>query len=351
MTIRLQDIADAVGVRRSTVSRVLNNSSGTARVSQARRDQILQAARELGYHPNSSARALSTKRTGHIGFMLSDRVTDGLANMYFAQHLVGVESECRRRGYGVNVSQYNLSNIDSFVFPPKVGERSVDGLILAGYIEAAIVARFREFGVPCIAIGDNLEVGELVPTISCDVVGGIYDAVVYGASIGHERIAVAGGPSRRAREVAGELKQRVAGSSATANCRFEIIELPDARNDYSDALPLAEVLANRSANDRPTLVLATDQTLVALTSELAMRGMRCPEDISLVSVNDTVLCQYGIPPMTAVNQHVVELGKVATELLLNHLELAKPLDSSVSKNDFPCTLSIRKSCAPPRAGR
>jgi LacI family repressor for deo operon, udp, cdd, tsx, nupC, and nupG len=347
MVVTLQDIADKIGVRRSTVSRVLNNSAGTTRVSEARRQQILKLAHELGYHPNSSARALSRKQTGHVGFMLSDRVTDGLANMYFAHQLVGVEQECRKRGYGVNVSLYNLSNLESFIFPPKVGERSVDGLILAGYIEASVVAKFTEFGVPCIAIGDNLEVQNLIPTISCDVSGGVFDAVTYGVSLGHRRILYVSEPSRRGKEVAALLSARIAASPETAACQFEVANMPDVRGDYSDASRLGELLLAQPVSERATLVLATDQTLAALIGVLREAGVDCPKDISVIAVNDTLLCQFSAPQITAVNQGVAELGVIAASLLIDHLEAAMAMNASASRNNFPCKLVVRRSCAAP----
>lgn len=345
MNARLQDIADRVGVRCSTVSVVLNNRRGTVRVSEKTRQSILQTAKELDYHPNLSARAMKTKRTGHVGFVLSDRVTGGFANMYFAQHLVGIEQVCRARGYGVNVSLYNLSNIDSFVFPPRVGERSVDGLILAGYVQADVVTRFREFGIPCICIGDNLEVAELIPTISCDIVGGLHQAIAHAASLGHRRIGFCEEPDRRGREVAQLLAQRVAGDPATSHCQLRVIQLPEARNDYSDARPLAEWLVSQPAGVRPTALLATDQTLVALLGELARHGLRCPRDLSLISNCDTVLCEFCVPQLTAVNLDVAALGAIAAELLLNHLDQGALLDGSVSRNDAPCKLVIRNSCS------
>jgi DNA-binding LacI/PurR family transcriptional regulator len=265
--------------------------------------------------------------------------------MYFAQHLVGIEKACRLRGYGVSVSLYNLSNIDSFVFPPKVGERSVDGLFLTGYVQADVVERFKEFGIPCVCIGDNLEVAELIPTIACDIVGGFHQAIVHAASRGHHRIGFCEEPDRRGREVAQLLSQRVAADPATAHCDFRIIQLPQARNDYSDARPLADWLMGQPALERPTALLATDQTLVALLGELSRRGLRCPQDISLISNCDTVLCELCVPQLTAVNQNIEALGVTAAELLLNHLEHGAKLDKNVSRSDFACKLVVRDSCS------
>jgi len=344
VAVTLNDIAKMVGVKKATVSRVLNDKPNPVKVSEETKRKIFEAVKVLGYHPNAAARALSTRRTGHLGFILSDAITGGWANMYFASIFSGVEQACRNRGYGLNASLYNLSNVDSFVFPPKVGQRNVDGLVLTGYVEAAVVARFREFGIPCVCIGDNVEVAELIPTVACDIVGGMLQAIQYAASLGHVRIACSVVPTRRGREVGQLLVDRARENPGTAHCRVSLIE-PKGQDDYSAAGPMVRYWFNSPVPERPTVIIASDQTLIAFIGEMVHHGLQCPRDISLISTCDTHLCTFSYPALTAINQNLESLGQIAINLLINHLDDEKPLTPEMSQNHHPCRLVVRESCA------
>jgi len=345
VAVTLSDIAEAVGVRKSTVSIVLNNRPNRVKISDRTRRRIFEAAERLGYQPNAAAKALSTKRTGHVGFILSDRVTDGLVNLYYGAIFRGIEHACRQRGYGLNVSLYNLSSVDSFIIPPKVGQRAVDGLILTGYVEAAVVARFREFDIPCVCIGDNVEVAELVPTIACDVVDGLCQAVRHAAELGHRRAILCHEPTRRSREVADLVVQRCAGDPVASRCRLDILEPSAGRCDYDAAACVLEHWLAAPPEERATVIFASDQTQVAMLGLLGARGLMCPRDVSLISSGDTRLSEFANPPLTAVHTDLEQLGRVALDMLVDHLEGGGDLTPRMSKNDYPCRLIVRSSCA------
>ncbi len=344
MAVTLKDIAKTVGVGKSTVSRVLNGTPNPIKISEDTSQKILHIAKKMGYQPNAAARALTTRKTGHIGFILSDNVTDGWENVYFARQFSGVEEVCRKRGYGLNTSMYNLFNIDSFVFPKKVSQKSVDGLILVGYVEGAVVHRFREFEIPCVCIGDNHEVSALVPTISSDVVDGLYKAIQYASKMGHQRIMYDSGPHYRDREVARLLIRLTVENPETSHCKVMLADIPQNTGDYNEAKPLIEYWIGLPETQRPTVVIASDQVLAAFLKEMRKRGLQCPEDISLISSCDTHLCEFADPPLTAIYQDLRRLGRVAVNMLIDHLEKDKPLTPEMSRNDFKCELIIRESC-------
>jgi DNA-binding LacI/PurR family transcriptional regulator len=343
MAVRVPDIAKFVGLSAPSVYQILANPDHP-RYSVATKQRVLKAAEDLGYQPNSAAKALSTKRTGHIGFILSDTVADGWANPFYATCLCGVESACRKRGYGLNVSLYNLSNVDSFVFPTKVGQRCVDGLILADYVESAVVQRFREFDIPCVCIGDNTEVGELIPTVALDIITSEINALKYAARLGHRRIALHFPTRRPDREVAECLVRRIKLDPELMSCQVEIMYTPLNAADYSAARPLMKSWLAIPVEQRPTVVVATDQTIVAFLKEMSELGLRCPENISLISGADTRLCEMAIPGITAIHYDLAQLGSVAVHLLLDHLDLNKPLTKEMSRKDFIGEFIIRQSC-------
>ncbi len=342
--ITISDVAARAGVGKATVSYVLNASRTRVPISEPTRQRVIKAAMECGYHPNAAARALSTNRTGHIGFILSESVTGGWGNAYYAACLTGVEDACRAKGYGLNISRYNLSNVDTFVFPARVGQRCVDGLVLTGYIEAAVVQRFKEFDIPCVCIGDDVEVAELVPTIASDIVGGLYQAVSHVAGLGHTKIGYCTHTTRRGLEVCRLLRERTAGESETKKCRIKVFEAAGGTGDYNAGRPLLKEWLAMEAKDRPTAMIASDQTITAFMNHLYATGMHCPKDVSLISSCDTELCQMAYPALSAVDIDVVRFGRIAAEMLIDHLDEEKPLSPEMSKNDYPCKFVVRDSC-------
>ncbi len=351
--ITLKDIADMVGVSKVTVSRILRGEKHNefVKISERTRQRVFEIANRYNYVPHYSARALATKRTGYIGFILSDQVEDGWANVYFSLEFAGVEKACRERGYGLNVSLYNLSNIDSFIFPKSVRQKSVDGLVLTGYVEAAIVYRFREFGIPCVCIGDNVEVAKLIPTVSADVVDGLHQAVKYAAYLGHRSILYSAGAKRREKEVAQLLVKRAESDPDTQLCKIIVVSSPRMEGDYTGGKLLFDYWMNLPDDDKPTLILTTDQSSLAFIKEMKKRDLRCPDDISIISVCDSSLCEYAEPALTAIHTDLITIGEYATNLLIDHLEEKTPLTPDMSRNDFPCQLIVRDSCMRVKEGK
>ncbi len=346
MNITLNDIAKAVGVRISTVSRVLNNKPNPIKISEATRRKIQVAARDLGYHPSAAARALATKRTGHIGFILSDTIAGGWQNAYFCRYLAGLERAVRRRGYGLNISIYNLTNVDTFVFPSKIGQRSVDGLILAGYVEEAIIHRFREFDIPCISLGQDTESVGLIPTIACDDVTGFLPAVRYAAKLGHRGLLLHHSRTRRGREKAHLVADQAEHDPDARGCRIILTEASEWM-DYSAGKPLVETWLAIPANERPTAIMSCDQVFVTAIRELDARGLSYPRDVSLICGCESLICQTTNPQLTCVDFHDEQLAEIAADMLMDHLDRGTPLTPEMSRNDYPCDLVIRESCGKP----
>ena len=339
----IADVAAKAGVSAATVSYVLNAAQSRIPISEKTRQRVLRAVRECGYHPNAAARALSRHRTGHLGFILSDALHHGWSNLYFSAALGGVEKACRERDYGLSISLYNLSNIETFVFPARVGQRAVDGVVLTGYVQAAVVRRFQEFGVPCVCIGDNVEVAELIPTIGPDVIGGLMKAVAHLAGQGHRRIYCHFEPSRRGREVAELLQARVAEGPLTRDCAIQVIDFRFPA-DHRAGRPLIDHWLSLLPAERPTAVISNEQVLPAFQREMRREGLSCPGDLSMLSNCDTLLCEFADPPLTALRQDFDEAGRIAVGMLIDHIEAGKPLGPELSRTDCSYELVLRASC-------
>lgn len=342
----LKDIAALAGVKPSTVSVVLNGKTTRIRVSETTQRQIHEAARQLKYEPNNNARALVTGRSGNIGFILSESVTGGWGNSYFAGQLAGVEQSCRDLGYGLSILRYNLANIDTFVFPSKVRRRSVDGLILVGYAEAAIVSRFQQFGIPCVVIGDDTEIANLVPTVSIDFVAAHLSVLRYAVESGHKRLAWCFQPTRRTDEIVREINLQQGRSPDLQGCHFDTMKL-SRQADFAGGEEAFGRWHHMPRETRPTLIFGSEQLIFGFMKAMRKAGCECPRDVSLISDIDTEMCAYSHPPITTLSRDLAHLGVKATELLVNHLDHGAPLTPEQSVVDNRFKLILRDSCGHP----
>jgi LacI family transcriptional regulator len=328
--ITMRQIAQRAGVSQPVVSAVLNENFKVIKVSDQTRQRVLDVVKECGYYRNATGMALSTRRTGHIGLILSDVVVGGLGDPSFSQVETGVEAACRRRGYGMSVSLYNLSNLDDFVFPERVGQRSVDGVVLTGYVEAFVVQRFLDFGIPCVSVGDNLEVADMIPTISGDLVGGLKDMVPKMFELGHRRILYCHQPTRRGRETGDQVIAWMRKDRRFDAMTIDLTAVAKETDRFEDGSELMRRWLEHPEGERPTIVVASYQILAGFAAEMAGRGLRCPEDVGLVSTCDVEFLQYIYPQMSAIRYELARCGARCVDMLVDHMEKGEPLTAAMS---------------------
>jgi len=343
--ITIAEIAAEAGVAKSTVSFVINDKNQIP-MKKETREKVLRVIKKYGFQANGAARALSTKCTGHIGFILSDTVADGWSNLFYSSCLSGAEATCRERGYGMNISLYNLSSIETFVFPASVKQRSIDGVILCDYVEAGVVKKFIELNIPCVCIGSNLENGDSIPTVASDIVDGALQAVKYAVSIGHRQIGFHFPFRRPDREAANAILRQAKHDPDLASSKISILYTPDHAGDYSAAAPLMKRWLEYPEAKKPSVIISTNQTTLALLKEMRKCGLNCPQDISLISSSDSNLFEMTNPTITSISYDLTGLGRSAANLLIDRIEHHKRLDSVISNNDFKGKLIIRESCSP-----
>lgn len=341
--ITISDIAREAGVTKSTVSFVLNDRNGRIPISAATREKVLKVVERYHYQPNQMARSLTTRRTGNLGFILSDNMAGGFANVFFATCLNGAEAECRRRGYGLTVGLFNLSCIDSFIFPTPVRQHCVDGIILAGFVADEVLDRICASKIPCVCIGDYMTHPERVTTVSNAITRSTVSLLSYLHRRGHERIAIHYPTTPRDLREVELVKAALAETPELARCRPRFMLTPEHNGDYAAAGRLLQDLLALPEAERPTALIGNDQTTLALEHELRRHGLRCPEDLALVSTTDTSLCEFASPALTAQRYDLAALGAHAVTLLIDHIVNGVPLTSEQSKNDFPGTLVERDS--------
>ena len=321
MSATMEDVAKLAGVTQPAVSAALGSKPSSVRVSARTRQRILRAAEKLKYQPIAAARALARRRAGVIGFLLSDATTGGWANAYFAWQLTAVEHNCQRRGYAVQPCLYNLTNIKQFVLPKQVGERAVDGVITTGSVRAEIVEQFVESGIPMVHIGEYVDDRGKVPVVSYDVAALVSEAVRHAVSLGHRRIGLFTGPSERSDAQRQQVESQLAADGEPpVTLLFPPLPTP---LDHTAGSAVVQWWMGQVETSRPTLLIASDQVLAGVVKELARRGLQCPRDLSLISQGDSLLCELLTPGLTAIDQDVPEMARVACDLLVDRLEAGR----------------------------
>ncbi|AQQ10266.1 Glucose-resistance amylase regulator [Sedimentisphaera cyanobacteriorum] len=320
--ITLQNIADHVGVSKSTVSDVLRNRRGKVKVSEKTREKIHAAVKELGYIPNAAAKALVTGKTGNIGFLLSSKVNHGLANPFFASIMAGVQAGATSKGYNCIVNCYDLSTVKDFVMPSKLKRKFVDGLVISGRIEEDILQMFIDSGIPFILVGINADFPvEGVLSVTRNLKDDWKSSFDYLVGLGHRNIAVGGIETELAKQIFREAVQEYKDNSETSFVKFSNYTVPDDCNDVMNQAVLdGKKWAHTSTRSRPTAVIGHDQWCTGFMKSVFEAGYSCPQDVSILCTCDTILCKWSRPSMTAINLPMHQAGTQAACLLIDYID-------------------------------
>ncbi len=314
----LKDIAESLGVSKTIVSQVINNSPH-ARASQKLRKKILDTANSFNYSPLRSAQALTTKKTRQIAFLLSSRTTLGLINDYYGRILAGVSESCRKRKYQCIVDVYDLSNIEEFIFPHNFQTRNIDGCILLGFYNNLVMEKFSTVDIPTIAIGGSPD-KKTIPVITSNL-NNYFDRLFdYLESIGHYNVWL--GYGNVSESTNNEIEVYMARRETKINAQIVgKAWAGDSLDEFEYGRRSAELWMSLPVEKRSTLICGTSHWCASFSSTVQDAGFKCPEDISIVAGCDSELVQWHSPPITAYsNTHCYQYGLLGTNLLLNVLE-------------------------------
>lgn len=332
----MSDVAKVAGVSHQTVSRVVN---GHPNVREETVVRVRRAIAELGYHPNSTARALVTRRTNMLGALAVDTSLFGPA-----QTLAGIERAAREAGYFLSiVSVDDLSPDGVAEALDHLVQQSVEGCVAIAPQQELVHALATLPGPrPLVSVEGGEGTG--LPVVGVDQEQGARDAVRHLLDLGH----------RTVHHVAGrvdwlEAEARVHG------WREELLaasrEVPDPlAGDWSphSGYELGRRLTERrAAGEEVTAVfVANDQMAVGLLKALHEAGLRVPDDVSVVGFDDIPEAAYLTPGLTTVVQDFTRVGTAALEILLGALEAPDRVDAPAGRA-VPAVLRVRDSSAPP----
>ncbi|GGJ19576.1 LacI family DNA-binding transcriptional regulator [Deinococcus roseus] len=325
--VTLLDVAEAAGVSPSTVSRIV---AGTARVSEKKRKQVEEAIAQLKYQPNLVAKGLVQGRTLSIGVLTQD-----IASPFYGSALLGVQEALRGTDYVPVFMDGHWQPEDEAVAIQRLVGR-VDGLIImGGHLEGDSLGALAE-SMPIITIGRTIP-GFEQHSVLIDNYAGARNLVKYLFDLGHRRIAHIAGPHEHI-----DARERLRGYyDAHKEFGMDIDEKLIVHGDFQEAsgsLAVATLLESRTMFT--AIFAANDQMAYGARLALYRRGIRVPEEVSLVGFDDTRNSEYMMPPLTTVRQPMHELGLAATTALLNLLN-----DEEVVLEKITPQLVIRESAS------
>ncbi len=323
----LPDVAERAGVSTATAARALG---GYGSVREATRQRVLDAAEALGYRANVLARSMITGSTQTIGVVISD-----IENPFFRRSLRGITDTARSRGFEVL-----LANTDEELEKERsavslLADRRVDGMVVCP-ADAGDRKHLREViasGTPIVLL-DRRVSGLAADTVGIDNRKAARLATERLLELGHERIAIVTGgtPEVRERLVRPDMKGVERLSATTVGARAAgyrdaltsagIAMRPEylSANGFRREDAVAEVNLLMSLPEPPTAILAFDsiQSLGALQC-FRERGIRCPDEVSLLGFDDAEWADVVSPPLTVVTQPMYEIGVAACERLLERI--------------------------------
>jgi DNA-binding LacI/PurR family transcriptional regulator len=324
------DVAALAGVSHQTVSRVLNEKP---HVREQTRLRVLTAIAELGYRPNSAARALASGKSRTLGVVMPTTTLFGPTSLLHA-----FETAARDAGYFVGVTGLSVLTADSLGDAVQRHlDQQVAGLVVIAPLasETSILEGLAPT-LPVVVIDGSPVTERNVVTV--DQVGGALAATRYLLDAGHSAVWHVTGPSDWL-----DAQGRIDGWRA-AHAERGLTPPPPIAGDWSAAsgYRAGDIL---SRMPEVTAVFAADDHMaLGVIRALTERGLRVPEDVSVVGFDDVPEAEYYLPPLTTVKPDFAEVGHTALELLIDQMKSPDP--SLVCRSLMP-TLVERRSVARP----
>jgi DNA-binding LacI/PurR family transcriptional regulator len=337
----IHEVAKRAKVSIATVSRTIN---GVPTVDPHLSRRVWKVIEELGYYPNTQARALVSGRSRIFGLIVSE-----ITNPFFPEIVQGFEDMAVQHNYEVLLTSTVHDSKRMAHSVRRMIERQVEGVAVVTFgMEEALFEDLKARNVPLVFI----DVGPPLPRISnirIDYLHGIRQAVQHLAAFGHERIAFISGPlalrSAAARQHAFSRSIEELGLSVDRRYLIEGNHTMDGG--------IAAMKTLLGLPKRPTAVICSnDMTAIGAMRESYEQGVRIPRDLSVIGFDDIRLAQFVTPPLTTVRMSQTEIARLAFDALLAEVQRKAPVPTG-TEYTLSTTLVLRDSTAiaPHAAGR
>ncbi len=318
--VSMKDISKKVGVSVATVSKALNDHSD---IGEATKKKVREAAREMGYFPNASARTLKTNKSHNIGVLFRDEAGNGITHDFFAAVLDSLKKTAESKGYDISFINSNR-RIMNMKYLEHCRYRGYDGVVLACIdFNDPDVVELATSNIPVVTID---HVFDNRTAIISDNVSGIRDLVTYiYKTCGHRKIAYIHGADSSV------TKNRLASFYATMEdlggtvpdeyVKNGIYRKPEVAYDCTSEL--------LDLKDPPTCIIYPDDfSAIGGINAIQARGLSIPEDISIAGYDGIRIAKVLEPKLVTIEQDTDMIGELAAQKLVQMIERPK---SSISE--------------------
>ena len=321
----VHDVARRAGVSIATVSRVFGRPDAVAAPT---RQRVLTAADELGYTPNTTARALQRGRTGYLGLLVHD-----LANPFYATVAKAAQLEARHSGFALLCADYGDRPSEELDLAREMA-RHVDGLLLypSQPTDEALRAAVADLG-PAVVLDSPVEGA---PTVLMSTVDGIEQAVEHLAALGHRGLTYLDAAPTA---MYSSLDRRRNIEASCARMGVELSLVGPFVPTFEAGVRAADLVV---AQGSTAVVAFSDQMALGVVRRLTERRVRVGDDVSVVGVDDIWIAAQVTPALTTVRMPCAEAGSAAARLLMHRIEGA----ASAPEVVLPTELIVRSSTGP-----
>ncbi len=334
--INIYDIAKEAGVSIATVSRAL---SDTPNPHSTKQKKVLEVVRKYNYKPSAVARGLNCGQSKLLSIGLPE-----IANPFYSELFSAADEQANTMGYSLVLSRIPDNPGGYQAFLDQLIERRPDGVILAGgMVEDQQASRglkvlnhLRNY-MPVVLVGEPVENFPCV-CVTGDMAEGARITVRHLHALGHDRIALLGGSHQKrgtsSREHGCRDEMQALGLESGLRFRQEL-----GYNLEDGSSGVMKLLSGLERSNWPTAIIAiNDLVAMGALRQLYRMNIRVPEDMAVVGCDNQFFSAYTTPPLTTLDLHISELGRLAVSYLLNWQEGQSFL------HQMENTLIVRESC-------
>lgn len=336
MAVTIKDVAALAGVSPSTVSRTCKNNPS---ISEETKERVRKAMAELGYEPNFQASNLASQNSRTIGIILPASAKEVYENSFYLEAIQGISHYCNGRQYMTTIvtGQDEAEILDAVRSMSRSGK--VDGfIILYSKKDDPVIDYLFNEGLLYILIGKATQYTNQTIYIDNDNLLAGREATEYLYQLGHRRIAYLGSDSSLMFSADRKAGYQLALASHQLPVRPEYcVEVKNVSENNEEAI--RGLLMQK---DRPTAILVSDDILAVSLERVCLENhLAIPEDLSIISFNNSLFARLTSPQLTSIDIEAGQLGSEAASQIINHIENPNLLATKII---VPHHLIERDSC-------
>ena len=336
MAVTIKDVAALAGVSPSTVSRTCKNNPS---ISEETKERVRKAMAELGYEPNFQASNLASQNSRTIGIILPASAKEVYENSFYLEAIQGISHYCNGRQYMTTIvtGQDEAEILDAVRSMSRSGK--VDGfIILYSKKDDPVIDYLFNEGLLYILIGKSTQYTNQTIYIDNDNLLAGREAAEYLYQLGHRRIAYLGSDSSLMFSADRKAGYQLALASHQLPVRPEYcVEVKNVSENNEEAI--RGLLMQK---DRPTAILVSDDILAVSLERVCLENhLAIPEDLSIISFNNSLFARLTSPQLTSIDIGAGQLGSEAASQIINHIENPNLLATKII---VPHHLIERDSC-------